>query len=124
MLYRVISEIIPKKKKKHPVVMLPRFFSCVPKLPSLALGCVFTFKSLPCIMNSACYTAFSLMQEPFLSIPLIWLIHEDTLGKRLREYEEKGFDGLISQWRSSFYRANAIIFPDFSLPVKHPCLSL
>jgi hypothetical protein len=69
-------------------------------------------------MNSAFYTAISLMQEPFVSIPLIWLIHEDTLGKRLREYEEKGLDGLISQWRSSFNRANAIIFPDFSLPVK------
>ncbi|XP_078155667.1 UDP-Glycosyltransferase superfamily protein isoform X2 [Carex rostrata] len=64
----------------------------------------------------------SLMQEPFLSIPLIWLIHEDTLGKRLREYEEKGFDGLISQWRSSFYRANAIIFPDFSLPLLYVAL--
>ncbi|KAJ4802999.1 UDP-Glycosyltransferase superfamily protein [Rhynchospora pubera] len=64
----------------------------------------------------------SLMQDPFLSIPLIWLIHEDTLGKHLREYEEKGFDGLISQWRSSFRRANAIVFPDFSLPLLYATL--
>ncbi|KAJ3681892.1 hypothetical protein LUZ60_014465 [Juncus effusus] len=66
----------------------------------------------------------SLAQEPFLSTPLIWLINEDNLGKRLREYKDKGFDDLISHWRNDFRRADIIVFPDFSLPLLYAPLGL
>lgn len=57
------------------------------------------------------------MQEPFSSIPLIWIIQEDTLGKRLPVYEEMGWKHLISHWKNALGRANVIVFPDFTLPV-------
>ena len=57
------------------------------------------------------------MQEPFCSVPLIWIIQEDTLANRLSMYEEMGWMHLISHWRSAFSRANVIVFPDYSLPV-------
>ncbi|KAM6600668.1 hypothetical protein CsatA_020277 [Cannabis sativa] len=64
----------------------------------------------------------SLMQEPFCSVPLIWIIQEDTLAKRLSMYEEMGWMHLISYWRSAFSRANVIVFPDFSLPMLYSVL--
>ena len=65
------------------------------------------------------------MQEPFCSVPLIWIIQEDTLANRLPIYKEMGWMHLISYWRSAFSRANIIVFPDFSLPVDlFPCLNI
>ncbi|XP_072963203.1 uncharacterized protein [Typha angustifolia] len=61
----------------------------------------------------------SLMQEPFTSVPLVWLIHEDILGKRLNHYTDQGLQDLITQWRSAFSRADVIVFPDFSLPLLY-----
>ncbi|XP_022743080.1 uncharacterized protein LOC111294154 isoform X2 [Durio zibethinus] len=61
----------------------------------------------------------SLMQEPFDTIPLIWIIQEDTLAKRLPVYEEMGLEHLVSNWKSSFTRANVIVFPDFTLPMLY-----
>lgn len=58
------------------------------------------------------------MQEPFCSVPLVWAIQEDTLANRLPLYEDMGWERLISFWRSSFSRADVIVFPDFSLPVN------
>lgn len=58
------------------------------------------------------------MQEPFCSIPLLWFIHEDTLGKRLQLYASSDWQDLISDWRSTFKRADVVVFPDFSLPVE------
>ncbi|KAJ0103599.1 hypothetical protein Patl1_05986 [Pistacia atlantica] len=62
----------------------------------------------------------SLMQEPFHSIPLIWVIQEDTLANRLPLYVEKGSKNLLSDWKSTFSRASVVVFPDFSLPVNLP----
>ena len=57
------------------------------------------------------------MQEPFCSLPLIWIVREDTLANRLPMYEERGWKRLISHWNSSFRRANVVVFLDFALPV-------
>lgn len=66
------------------------------------------------------------MQEPFCSVPLIWLIQEDILANRLPVYEESGWEHLISHWKYTFSRADVVVFPDYSLPVNlsfsHCCL--
>ncbi|KAG6602279.1 uncharacterized protein LOC111459418 isoform X1 [Cucurbita moschata] len=64
----------------------------------------------------------SLMQEPFCSVPLIWIVREDTLANRLPMYEQRGWKHLISHWKSSFRRANIVVFPDFSLPMLYSIL--
>ncbi|XP_039042024.1 uncharacterized protein LOC120180798 [Hibiscus syriacus] len=64
----------------------------------------------------------SLMQEPFDTVPLIWIIQEDTLAKRLPVYEEMGLDHLVSNWKTTFTRANVILFPDFTLPMLYSML--
>ncbi|KAK8691720.1 hypothetical protein V6N13_075219 [Hibiscus sabdariffa] len=64
----------------------------------------------------------SLMQEPFDTVPLIWIIQEDTLAKRLPVYEEMGLQHLVSNWKTSFTRANVILFPDFTLPMLYSML--
>ncbi|URE34295.1 Glycosyl transferases group 1 [Musa troglodytarum] len=63
-----------------------------------------------------------LMQEPFMSVPLIWIVHEDILGKRLSHYAELGWKDLINEWRNAFIRADAVVFPDFSLPMLYTLL--
>lgn len=57
------------------------------------------------------------MQEPFCSVPLIWIIQEDTLANRLQLYGEMGLKHLVSHWKRAFKRANVVVFPDFTLPV-------
>ncbi|XP_010241635.1 PREDICTED: uncharacterized protein LOC104586175 [Nelumbo nucifera] len=64
----------------------------------------------------------SLMLEPFCSIPMIWIIQEDDLAKRLPIYEEMRWDHIITEWRSAFGRADVVVFPDFSLPMLHSVL--
>ncbi|KAE7997107.1 hypothetical protein FH972_001769 [Carpinus fangiana] len=64
----------------------------------------------------------SLMQEPFCSVPLVWIIHEDTLANRLPAYEEMGWKHLVSHWKTAFSRANVIVFPDFTLPMLYSVL--
>ncbi|XP_057463427.1 uncharacterized protein LOC130753402 [Actinidia eriantha] len=64
----------------------------------------------------------SLMQEPFCSVPLVWIIQEDTLANRLPEYEDMGWEHLISYWRNVFSRADVILFADFSLPMLYSVL--
>lgn len=64
------------------------------------------------------------MQEPFCSLPLIWIIREDTLANRLPMYEQRGWKHLISHWKRSFRRANVVVFPDFALPVSFPFISI
>jgi len=58
------------------------------------------------------------MQEPFCSIPLIWIIQEDSLSSRLPVYEQMGWEHLVSHWRNAFSRASVVVFPDFTYPVK------
>lgn len=60
------------------------------------------------------------MQEPFCSVPLVWIIHEDTLANRLPAYEEMGWKHLVSHWKTAFSRASVVVFPDFTLPVNLP----
>lgn len=57
------------------------------------------------------------MQEPFCSVPVIWIIQEDTLANRLPVYENMHWEHIISQWKITFARANVVVFPDYSLPV-------
>ncbi|XP_048231729.1 uncharacterized protein LOC8281295 isoform X2 [Ricinus communis] len=64
----------------------------------------------------------SLMQEPFCSIPVIWIIQEDTLANRLPVYEEMGWEDLVSHWRRAFKRANVVVFPDFTMPMLYSVL--
>ncbi|KAA0057129.1 hypothetical protein IC582_005752 [Cucumis melo] len=64
----------------------------------------------------------SLMQEPFCSLPLIWIVREDTLASRLPMYEQRGWKHLISHWKRSFRRANVVVFPDFALPMLYSIL--
>ncbi|KAK8552749.1 hypothetical protein V6N13_121132 [Hibiscus sabdariffa] len=64
----------------------------------------------------------SLMQEPFDTVPLIWIIQEDTLAKRLPVYKEMGLEHLVSNWKTSFTRANVILFHDFTLPMLYSML--
>ncbi|CDY14153.1 BnaC02g02700D [Brassica napus] len=64
----------------------------------------------------------SLMQEPFRSVPLIWIVHEDILANRLPVYQKMGQSSLISHWRSGFARASAVVFPQFTLPMLHSVL--
>lgn len=61
----------------------------------------------------------SLMQEPFCSVPLIWIIQEDSLSNRLPVYKQMGWQHLISHWRSAFSRASVIVFPDFTYPMLY-----
>lgn len=58
------------------------------------------------------------MQEPFCSVPLIWIIQDATLANRLSVYEDMGWEHLISYWKNAFSRADVVVFPDFSLPVN------
>ncbi|KAF8397779.1 hypothetical protein HHK36_016701 [Tetracentron sinense] len=69
-------------------------------------------------------SAWDLMQEPFCSVPLIWIIQEDILAKRLPVYEEMGWENIVSNWRKDFSRADVVVFPDFSLPVNVPSYNL
>ncbi|KAK9283587.1 hypothetical protein L1049_011836 [Liquidambar formosana] len=64
----------------------------------------------------------SLMQEPFCSIPLVWVIQEDTLANRLPVYKELGWEHLVSYWKNAFSRADVVVFPDFSLPMLYSVL--
>ncbi|KAK7391494.1 hypothetical protein VNO78_19910 [Psophocarpus tetragonolobus] len=61
----------------------------------------------------------SLMQEPFCSVPLIWIIQENTLSSRLPVYEQMGWEHLVSHWRKAFSRANVVVFPDFTSPMLY-----
>ncbi|KAK6137872.1 hypothetical protein DH2020_028380 [Rehmannia glutinosa] len=62
------------------------------------------------------------LKEPFCSVPLIWIIQEDTLASRLQLYESMGWDHLISNWKNAFSRANVVVFPEFSFPMLYSML--
>ncbi|EEF50609.1 transferase, transferring glycosyl groups, putative [Ricinus communis] len=59
------------------------------------------------------------MQEPFKSIPLIWTIHEKTLGIRSRQYISNGQIELVSDWKRVFNRATVVVFPNHVLPMMY-----
>ncbi|KAL7589264.1 hypothetical protein Lser_V15G36450 [Lactuca serriola] len=64
----------------------------------------------------------SLMQEPFCSVQLIWIIQEDTLSNRLPLYQELPHEHLITYWKNVFRRADVIVFPDYSFPMLYSVL--
>ncbi|KAL5139311.1 hypothetical protein HKD37_10G029266 [Glycine soja] len=61
----------------------------------------------------------SVMQDPFCSVPLIWIIQEDSLSSRLPVYEQMGWEHIVSHWRSAFSRAGVVVFPDFTYPMLY-----
>lgn len=63
------------------------------------------------------FTPYSLMQEPFKSLPLIWTIHEKTLAIRFRKYLSNRQLELVNDWKRVFNRATVVVFPDYVLPV-------
>ncbi|ONK68917.1 uncharacterized protein A4U43_C05F17380 [Asparagus officinalis] len=60
-----------------------------------------------------------LLQEPFKSIPVIWIIHEYSLALHLNKYTANGQSPLISDWKQAFNRAAVVVFPTYSLPVMY-----
>ncbi|XP_076932059.1 uncharacterized protein LOC143597437 [Bidens hawaiensis] len=64
----------------------------------------------------------SLMQEPFCSVHLIWIIQEDTLANRFPFYEEMKWEHLIAYWKNTFRRADVVVFPDYSLSMLYSVL--
>ncbi|KAG8391895.1 hypothetical protein BUALT_Bualt01G0234500 [Buddleja alternifolia] len=62
---------------------------------------------------------YSLMQEPFKNVPLVWTIHEQTLAARLRQYISNGQSDLVDNWRKVFNRATVIVFPNYILPMAY-----
>ncbi|KAK9124043.1 hypothetical protein Sjap_013645 [Stephania japonica] len=64
----------------------------------------------------------SLLQDPFCSVPLIWIIGEDALAERFPLYLEMGLENLIVEWKNSFRRADVVVFSDFSLPMLYSML--
>jgi hypothetical protein len=61
--------------------------------------------------------SYSLLHEPFKSIPIIWTVHEYSLAHRAKEYNASGMIQLINAWKDVFSRANVIVFPNYILPV-------
>jgi hypothetical protein len=59
------------------------------------------------------------MQEPFQSLPVVWLIHEDTLGQHVRNYTspDESIPNVIEDWRVHFNACAYVVFPDSHLPV-------
>ncbi|KAL4575261.1 hypothetical protein LXL04_022103 [Taraxacum kok-saghyz] len=64
----------------------------------------------------------SLMQEPFCSVQLIWIIQEDTLSNRLPLYQQTGQQHLITYWKKVFRRPDVVVFPDYSFPMLYSML--
>lgn len=65
------------------------------------------------------FTCYSLSQEPFKSVPLIWTIHERTLATRLRQYMSNGQIEFVDDWKIVFNRATVVVFPNHVLPVMY-----
>ncbi|KAH9310555.1 hypothetical protein KI387_025590 [Taxus chinensis] len=63
-----------------------------------------------------------LMQDPFRMVPVVWIIHENTLGMRLRLYTSKEYKKCISEWKSAFGRANVVVFPDYAMAMMYSIL--
>lgn len=57
------------------------------------------------------------MQEPFKSVPLIWTIHEKSLGTRLTHYLSNNQIEFVDDWKQVFNRASVVVFPNHVLPV-------
>lgn len=63
------------------------------------------------------FSCHSFLQEPFNSIPLIWIIHENALAYRSRKYTTSSQVELLNDWRRAFNRSTVVVFPNYALPV-------
>ncbi|KVH97278.1 Glycosyl transferase, family 1 [Cynara cardunculus var. scolymus] len=63
------------------------------------------------------FSCYSLLQEPFKSIPVIWIVHEKTLATRFKNYVSNGQVELIDDWKAVFNRATVVVFPNHVLPM-------
>ncbi|XP_047153515.1 uncharacterized protein LOC124825022 [Vigna umbellata] len=62
--------------------------------------------------------AFScFLQEPFKSIPLIWIVHENALAYRSRQYTTNGQIEFLNDWGRVFNRSTVVVFPNYALPM-------
>lgn len=62
--------------------------------------------------------AFScFLQEPFKSVPLVWIIQDSALGYRSRQYTASGKIELLNDWRRVFNRSSVVVFPNYALPM-------
>ncbi|KAG5100862.1 hypothetical protein JHK82_045914 [Glycine max] len=62
--------------------------------------------------------AFScFLQEPFKSIPLIWVVHENALAYRSRQYTTNGQIEVLNDWGRVFNRSTVVVFPNYALPM-------
>ncbi|CAK7348791.1 unnamed protein product [Dovyalis caffra] len=59
------------------------------------------------------------MQEPFKSVPLIWIIYEKALSIRSRQYTSSWQIELLNDWRKAFNRATVVVFPNHVLPMMY-----
>lgn len=64
----------------------------------------------------------SLMQDPFKVVPVVWIIHENSLGMRLRLYTSNEHRKHISDWKLAFGRADVVVFPDYAMPMVYSML--
>ncbi|QHN82743.1 uncharacterized protein DS421_20g698440 [Arachis hypogaea] len=61
--------------------------------------------------------AFScFLQEPFKSLPLLWVVHENALAYRSRQYVANGQTELLNDWSRVFNRSTVVVFPNYVLP--------
>ncbi|THU72727.1 hypothetical protein C4D60_Mb04t15220 [Musa balbisiana] len=63
--------------------------------------------------------AYSLLQEPFKNVPVIWTIHEMALHLSSSEYAANGQDQLLNDWKQIFSRATVVVFPTYLMPMMY-----
>ncbi|URD99967.1 glycosyltransferase family protein 1 [Musa troglodytarum] len=63
--------------------------------------------------------AYSLLQEPFKNVPVIWTIHEMALHLSSSEYAANGQDKLLNDWKQIFSRATVVVFPTYLMPMMY-----
>ncbi|XP_057869803.2 uncharacterized protein LOC131076577 [Cryptomeria japonica] len=64
----------------------------------------------------------SLRLEPFNAVPLIWAIHENELGIRLKEYTSSQQMEILNDWKETFHRADVVVFDDYTKPMIYSAL--
>lgn len=83
------------------------------------MSCVWGFwHGYPYSSNTNDFSCYSFLQEPFKSIPLIWIVHENALAYRSRQYTTNGQIELLNDWGRVFNRSTVVVFPNYALPVR------
>ena len=71
----------------------------------------------PYSSNTNDFSCYSFLQEPFKSLPLMWIVHENALAYRARQYAGGGQIELLNDWSRVFNRSTVVVFPNYALPV-------